>query len=183
MTYELALVELYLPLKHGIVEKQYTSSLYGNYLILERIPIANFFDNVEKITKYLKKFNKYYVTYLDKLKYEMNITQLHHIIRNYEEIVKNPKHYNIEIIESTTISIGDNEWDQYSTAIVKTHWIRLIQRKWREFVKTRHNEMKNLTNLKYKEIHGKYPATCNSRRFKLGLNNQANKEINEQMNK
>ena len=169
MSYELALVELYLPLKHGIlVDKQNRSRLYGNYLIVERITIDQFIGNIESITKYNKRLNKGYIRFIEKLKYEMNITQLHPIIRNYEDIVTSPKHYRIELIQPTNTSIGSNEWDQYSTAVLKTHWIRLIQRKWREFMRTRHIKMKNLSNLKYREIHGRYPDNCYSR-FRLGL--------------
>ena len=41
----------------------------------------------------MKHIKKEYNIYLDKLKYEMNITSLHPFIRNYEEIIKNPASY------------------------------------------------------------------------------------------
>lgn len=168
MNFELALLELYMPLKHGIIEPHHASKLYGNYMVTERIPLDTFYNQVKKVTKQLKYLKKDYNTYIDKLKYEMNITTLHPFIRNYEEIIKNPKHYKIEIIQSTTTSIGENEWDNYSTALVKTHWIRLIQRRWRGFLKTRNHEMKKLANLKHREITGGFPNHCTTR-FQLGL--------------
>jgi hypothetical protein len=168
MSFELALLELYMPLKHGVLQPQHASKLYGNYIVIERIPIDKFYNQMKKVTNQLKHFKKEYNSYLNKLKYEMNITTLHPLIRNYEEIVKNPKHYKIEIIQATTTSIGENEWDQYSTALVKTHWIRLIQRRWRGFLKTRNSEMKNMVNLKHREVTGSFPNHCTTK-FQLGL--------------
>tara|TARA_R110002074_G_scaffold136000_1_gene280685 strand:+ start:2842 stop:3351 length:510 start_codon:yes stop_codon:yes gene_type:complete len=168
MNFELALLELYMPLKHGILEPRHASKMYGNYMVIERIPIDTFYNQVKKVTKQLIHLKKDYNTYIDKLKYEMNITTLHPLIRNYEEIIKNPKHYKIEIIQQTTTSIGENEWDKYSTALVKTHWIRLIQRRWRWFFKTRNNEMKKTVNLKHREITGSFPNHCTTT-FQLGI--------------
>jgi flagellar biosynthesis chaperone FliJ len=168
MSFELALLELYMPLKHGVLQPIHASKLYGNYIVIERVPIDTFYNQVKKVTKQLKHIKKEYNIYLDKLKYEMNITSLHPFIRNYEEIIKNPKHYKIEIIQPTTTSIGENEWDQYSTALVKTHWLRLIQRRWRAFLKTRNKEMKNLVNLKHREVTGRFPNHCTTK-FQLGI--------------
>ena len=168
MSFELALLELYMPLKHGILQPQHASMLYGNYIVIERIPIDKFYNQVKQVTKQIKHLKIEYNKYVDKLKYEMNITTLHPLIRNYEKIIKNPKHYKIEIIQSTTTSIGENEWEQYSTALVKTHWIRLIQRRWRGFLKARNSEMKNISNLKHREATGNYPNHCTTK-FQLGL--------------
>jgi len=168
MSFELALLELYMPLKHGILQPKHASKLYGNYIIIERVPIDTFYSQVKRVTKQLKHIKREYNSYIDKLKYEMNITTLHPFIRNYEKIIKNPKHYKIEIIQPTTTSIGENEWDQYSTALVKTHWIRLIQRKWRCFLKTRNNEVKKMVNLRHREVTGKFPDHCTTK-FHLGI--------------
>ena len=84
------------------------------------------------------------------------------------KIIKNPKHYKIEIIEPINISIGENEWDVYNTAIVKTHWIRLIQRRWRMFQEKREHDIKDLMNLKHREITGKFPTHCTTK-FQLGI--------------
>lgn len=168
MGFELALLELYMPLKHGVLQPNHASKLYGNYIVIERIPIDTFYNEIKRVTKQMKHIKKEYNIYLDKIKYEMNITTLHPFIRNYEEIVKNPKHYTIEIIQPITISIGQREWDNYSSALVKTHWIRLIQRRWRGFLKTRNSELKCLVNLKHREIRGSFPNHC-TMKFQLGI--------------
>ena len=48
--------------------------------------------------------------------------------------------------------------------ILKTHWLRLIQRKWKKIFKQRLNVMKlrcNPKNQKYRNQHGFYPKSCN----------------------
>tara|TARA_B110000093_G_scaffold137092_1_gene146924 strand:- start:1181 stop:1519 length:339 start_codon:yes stop_codon:yes gene_type:complete len=105
---------------------------------------------------------------LNKMEYEMNTTQLHPFIRNYRNIVGNSKQFAIQIIEPLSVSIGENEWDEYSVGINKTHWIRLIQRRWRNIQEKRLQSRKNINNLKYKEIHGTSSSQCNIK-FNLGL--------------
>ena len=146
---------------------EYGDRQFYNIMFVENTnSLVTLLSNSEEVKQdYVKKE---YNIYLDKLKYEMNITSLHPFIRNYEEIIKNPKHYKIEIIQPTTTSIGENEWDQYSTALVKTHWLRLIQRRWRAFLKTRNKEMKNLVNLKHREVTGRFPNHCTTK-FQLGI--------------
>ena len=49
-------------------------------------------------------------------------------------------------------------------AIKKTLWIKLIQRTWKKVVKERKDIFKKrclLSSLKYREIYGKWPNTCN----------------------
>lgn len=168
MTFELALLELYTPLKHGILQPNIASRLYGNYMIIERIELDRFYNNKDCIFRTLRRFKREHSNYIDKVKYEMKITKLHPFIRNYEKITKNPKHYKIELIKPINIAVGKNEWDVYNTAIVKTHWIRLIQRRWRMFQNKRKNDMKNLANLKHREITGKLPTHCVTK-FQLGI--------------
>ena len=68
----------------------------------------------------------------------------------------------LQIIEPITIGY-------YELAMIKTHWIRLIQRRWREIRKKRLNAKKNIFNLRHREIYGKYPDNCNIP-FKLNIN-------------
>lgn len=166
--FKLALVELYLPLKHGIVQERQYSSLYSNYLILDTIDLDEFYENINHVFSDIKHSNDMYTTYINILKYQMNIDILHPIIQNYEKIITNPKHCQIQIIQPVTVSIGPNEWDQYSTAVIKTHLICLIQRKWRSVLKKRINLRRKIENLKFREITGHFPQICNVK-FKLGI--------------
>ena len=74
----------------------------------------------------------------------MHIKQPHPFIKNYEKIMATPKQFQIQLIEPITVSIGPNETDKYSTAIIKTHLIRLIQRRWRETMKKIIHAKKNV---------------------------------------
>ena len=165
--YKLAFLEPYMPLKHGILAKQ-NQHLYGHYMILDTIKLQEFYENVDELNTETKNINRMYNDNLNKMEYEMNNTRLHPFIRNYRNIVGNSKQFTIQIIEPHSVSIGENEWDTYSLGINKTHWIRLIQRRWREIQKKRLQSKKNLNNMKYKEIHGIWPPQCNIK-FTLGL--------------
>jgi hypothetical protein len=49
--------------------------------------------------------------------------------------------------------------DQTYSVVLKTHWLRLVQRHWRKVYAERKRVIKgrrNLMNLRYREIHGKY---------------------------
>jgi len=48
-------------------------------------------------------------------------------------------------------------------SIIKTFWIKLIQRAWKKIYKKRQDILKNrcsIQSLKYREIHGKWPSYC-----------------------
>ena len=165
--YKLAILEPYMPLKHGILAKQ-NHHLYGHYMILDTIELQEFYDNMDELNTETQNINRMYNENLNKMEYEMNNTRLHPFIRNYRNIVSNSKQFAIQIIEPLSISVGENEWDTYSLGINKTHWIRLIQRRWRNIQKKRLQSRKNIVNLKYKEIHGTSSSQCNIK-FTLGL--------------
>jgi hypothetical protein len=166
--YKLAILEPYMPLKHGILAKQ-NHHLYGHYMILDTIDLHDFYEKVDELNNDTQNINKMYNDNLNKMEYEMNITRFHPFIRNYRNIVsQDNKQFGIQIIDPLSISIGENEWDKYSVGINKTHWIRLIQRRWRAIQEKKLQSRKNIDNLKYKEIHGQWPSECNIK-FTLGL--------------
>ena len=168
--FKLAIVELYNPYRHGFHKSKGNQHVYGHHIINYSIDLDEFYNELPTIRSDLQYTNECSIEFLEKVKYETNVTVLSHpIIRNYENIVKHPKQYEIQLIQPITISIGNTEFDNYSAAIVKTHWISLIQRRWREIRKKRFNNMKNITNIKHREIHGKFPSECNIQ-FNLGIN-------------
>ena len=165
--YKLAILEPYLPLKHGVLDKKH-HVLYGHYLILDTISLKEFYQNIDNINTDIQNINSVYNTYIDKLEYEMNIENAHPIIRNYKNIIRNSNPFTIQIIKPNTISIGNCEWDEYSVSINKTHWLRLVQRRWKEIYRKRLQQKMNIKNVKYREIHGKWPSTCDIK-FTLGI--------------
>jgi hypothetical protein len=167
-TYKLAILEPYLPLKHGILNQKQHHHLYGHYLVLDTVELHEFYNNIGVLHNDTQNLHKLYNDKLNKLAYEMNNRNLHPTIRNYQNIIKNETQFSIQIIEQVTISTGPNEWDNYSTAINKTHWIRLIQRRWRETLRKRIQLMKNVKNLQSRETSSQW-AKEGTIKFRLGL--------------
>lgn len=76
---------------------------------------------------------------------------------------------NVEIMKLFVLNDGT-----YSV-VLKTHWIRLIQRHWRKALQIRKNMMKkqmHVRSLYYREIHGKFPRGLNNMPMLSGLMSQ-----------
>jgi len=104
-------------------------------------------------------------------------------IRKYENNIKNgivEKYYTNEDILNSLLNVVNSRYlfglqiiqhieiNDYYLAVIKTHWIRLIQKRWKNVFKQRRNAKKNLFNLRHREIYGKFPDSCNIP-FKLGI--------------
>ena len=104
-------------------------------------------------------------------------------IRKYENNIKNgiiEKYYSNEDILNSLLNVVNSRYlfglqiiqhieiNDYYLAVIKTHWIRLIQKRWKNVFKQRRNAKKNLFNLRHREIYGKFPDSCNIP-FKLGI--------------
>ena len=67
----------------------------------------------------------------------------------------------LQIVENVEIN-------EYKMCIIKTHFIKLIQRRWREIRKKRIQLKQNVYSLTYRQLYGTFPNTCNIP-FKLGI--------------
>jgi len=101
-----------------------------------------------------KNLNMYYINdiiHFMNIKYA-NLNNLqHNIFRNYKNIILNIKPEIAQCIYLDT---------QECIAILKTFWIKIIQRTWKNIIKKRKEIIKNRCNifsLKYREINGKFP--------------------------
>jgi hypothetical protein len=97
----------------------------------------------------ISKNNKYYLTHFRFRKY--NYREAERIIQYLQSTSK------IEIAECIYLP------SQHCVSILKTFWLRLIQRKWKKII----NERKliiikrcNPNSIKYREIHGIWPNNC-----------------------
>jgi len=82
----------------------------------------------------------------------------HNIIRNYQNIIARPDYIRPEIAECIVLP------SQHTVAIIKTIWIKIIQRKWKKVYAERNKIIKTrmlYSSLKTREITGKWPASCN----------------------
>jgi hypothetical protein len=80
----------------------------------------------------------------------------HDLYPNYRNIVLQENYIKPEIIECIDI-------EGCCIAIIKTIWIKIIQRAWRRVLKKREESLKcrhTLSAILYKEINGKWPSYC-----------------------
>jgi hypothetical protein len=80
----------------------------------------------------------------------------HKLHPNYKNIVLRENYIKPEIVECV-------DKDGCSVAIIKTFWIKIIQRTWRNILKKRKESLhrrRNLSSILYKEINGKWPNNC-----------------------
>ena len=86
---------------------------------------------------------------------------------NYTTMISYLKEYSIIYVAEPTLEImkfAPINQDVYSV-IIKTHWIRLIQRHWKKIVSMRENMYKmrgTINSQRHFEIHGRYPVGLNA---------------------
>ena len=83
--------------------------------------------------------------------------QNHKIFRNYKNIISQSNYVKPEIAEC--IYLESNEY----VAILKTFWLKIIQRAWKKIYKQRQIILKrrcSIQSLRYRESKGKWPMEC-----------------------
>ncbi len=137
--YNIVLCELYNDKIHGNTEDKILNS---SYLVINRVKKID-----ESIFEHAEFLNRIYRRLRDKS---------HTIFKNYKEIIFN-NYIKPELAECIYLPTGEY------IAILKTFWIRLIQRTWKKIFKERKlclERRLNLTSIKYREFHGKWPDIC-----------------------
>ena len=87
----------------------------------------------------------------------LNIFGSFNCFNYYGNIFNRNDTQNIDIMK--TIVIENNNFQVY-TVILKTYWLRLIQRHWKKIYKQQHYIIRQrckIKNMRYREIHGMYP--------------------------
>jgi hypothetical protein len=129
----------------------YNNFIHGDTLLNNHFLVDYRFKKIDiTIFKILKNNLLHSISY----KYRnSNKTKINHLlIRNYKMILNKLKP---EIAECITLSDGQR------VCILKTYWIRIIQRKWKSIIKIRKEiikQMMYIKSLKYREING----TCSN---------------------
>lgn len=83
--------------------------------------------------------------------------RVHRIYRNYASIISKTNYIKPELAECVYLET------QECVAVLKTVWIKLIQRKWRNIVQVRREVMRKRgrpATLHFKEINGRWPDDC-----------------------
>jgi len=91
--------------------------------------------------------------------YHLNIRNTNHnIYRNYRNIISRPNYIKPEIAQCVYLE------SQHCLAILKTFWIKIIQRKWKKIFAERKRVLQercNFKSIRFREINGKWPISCN----------------------
>lgn len=159
--YNIVLCELHNPLIHGVPENDnnsnYSNSNYSNitaqYIVNYRFKKydCNVSEYIDDIISYRQAF---YINFIKKMR---RVELIHPLYRNYKAIVANPIYIKPEIAECAILHTGE------SVAIIKTFWLKIIQRKWRKvyFEKKRIILLRcKLDAIKYREMNGRWPHYC-----------------------
>jgi len=81
----------------------------------------------------------------------------HKLIRNYHNIIRKANYIKPEIVECIKLPTGEN------IAIIKTMWIKIIQRKWKNVYAARQDVIKSrscLSSLFTRQLTGYWPRQC-----------------------
>lgn len=151
--FKLALIEIYFPMKHGYLKNK---NIYNHFLVIDLISLDEFYYDYENLKEDIKCISDNYKHYMSNDSFEsIEIKKCHPTIRNYKNIVIDAKHFQVHIIDPKNIKHNNLE---ISTAIIKTHWIQLIQKSWRNYYKNKKRNM--IKNTHHREIYGKFPKKC-----------------------
>lgn len=158
--FDLVLCELFHPLLHGITPNS-SLDISQHYIIQEKIDPSELFvdlshilpDDIDNLFVYLKIRRRVFMKFIQRN------TQFHEhpSIRNYYDIALKYITWTPQI--AYCIELPGEE----RVAILKTHWLRLIQRTWKKIFQQRLNVTKERTktkNIHYREIHSKWPQCC-----------------------
>lgn len=172
--YKLVLTELYNEYIHGL-SNHTDYDINSHYLIIETFGGSSdndseddsdddsdddtdddsddkYYNTKINIISKILKISRFYNRRYRKVKLE------HSIILNYSNIIISKNYIKPEIAEC--IYLKNNEY----VAILKTFWIRLIQRTWKRIFIERNNvilKRKMLSSLNYRQLHGRWPNHCN----------------------
>ena len=107
-------------------------------------------DSSSSLSLFTNDYNDYY--------HQVPSNVKHNIIRNYQNIIARPDYIRPEIAECIVLP------SQHTVAIIKTMWIKIIQRKWKKVYAERKriiNTRMLYSSLKRRELTGKWPTSCN----------------------
>ena len=143
--YELSYIELYNTSRHGdlrdLTEKK-QNDIQNNYLLMHSIKPEKFLQHSKKVMKLIDKTKDYYCKVIH---------------QHNPDYVFQDNHASLDIIKRVNN-------DEYTFAIIKTFWLKLVQRRWKKIYQNKQHIMKNMQkidNVRYREIHGKWPFNTN----------------------
>ena len=167
--YKLGLCHIFNPELHGINEDS-DLNIIGHYLVIhseeddiddgvtdtDSIFTTSTIDNDEDECVKIEDIMDFYQRMYREIKHA-NEYIYHPIINNYKNIISNRNYIQLEIFQKIYLK-GDE-----CVAILKTFWIRIIQKTWKKIYQQRKNIMnkrKNIKSILYRELNIKWPPNC-----------------------
>ncbi len=149
----IVLCEIFHPLIHGLNNKS-DPNIMGHYLNIDSFNIDDFYPNEEDDESEIN-----IVAELHNAKYEelFNTISNHSIIRNYSNMISASNYIKPEI--GVCLILKGKE----TVVILKTFWLRLIQRTWKNVYKKKIEVIKRRRNINciiYKQTIGKWQLDC-----------------------
>jgi len=126
----------------------------GQFLVLQTFYI-NSDSNIYDFFKYVNNLSNFYKKY-----YEKNFCSLvlpHTLLRNYNNIIKHPGYLNIQIGQINYLKGTE------CVCVIKTFWLKIIQRSWKKIFKIRNSILKTRCrpdSIIHRQITGKWPENC-----------------------
>ncbi len=149
--YKLLIPEIYNITIHGNTIKS-DPNIKGQFIVIQQFPIK-YNKNIERLFRNINSqcnfYNNYYKSYFYYL--------TDNIIRNFSNIIKTKNYIKPEIGQIFYLGGGE------CVCVIKTFWIKIIQRTWKKIFKMRQNIKKirhQPKSIYYKQISGKYPVEC-----------------------
>ena len=137
--YNIVLCELYNTM-HGNNEK-----LFYNYLTISRFKTFDI-DEINEISEF---YNSEYKNLENKSELSP--------IQNFQNIISRENYIKPEIAEHILLESG------HSICILKTFWLKIVQRRWKNIFRIRKNILQircQPSALRFREINGRWPDSC-----------------------
>lgn len=152
---DLILCEIFNPCMHGFTTES-DRNVLGHFLVIGRYSMESMIQEDSSIFSMKYVINSIHSN-IRNLLIENPRFAKHPWIRNYKEIVLRDDYIRPEIAECIMLK-GDEK-----VAILKTFWIRIVQRAWKKLFQARclvRNKRMELYSLAWRQIYGKWPDSC-----------------------
>lgn len=148
MPNKLAYCEIYKPTQHGILDDNYDKfKIYTSIMYQLELSLDEFYENGEETTR---------------IEWENNGPWLGQYYSPEEYYSESSIFYNPYVRNSCAIKLNELHivkrvyYKDYEFCILKTCWLKIFQRKWKKYYKDMMERRKNIKNLQWRSIHGKW---------------------------
>tara|TARA_B110000285_G_scaffold231636_1_gene300807 strand:- start:846 stop:1370 length:525 start_codon:yes stop_codon:yes gene_type:complete len=169
-TFKLGITELYWDKVHGPLREN-EQFIHGHYLLHETISKSRMktdFYRKQNADNIINLYTNQHSKNIDLIGNKWPIVSTHpnQHISNFETIATDPNYFQFHIIQKNVLNTG------HTVAIIKTHYIRLVQRAWKKLFSIRrqiYQERNKIQNRVYKDETGEWPETCRRMPTPVGI--------------